>query len=293
MMLAQETKNYLAHREWQVMRWMARTDGDGEFCPLFVRSLIPEGRLTFRLFMKVYDNAAGQIQYHPFLPEGEILQEVWLAELRRKGLDRLYYHKEELVKVIAYLNNHLLFLDMEKPSARQEKLEVMSDHLSLTLQYALGHSSLANNIYPVIEHVDQVLGELEKDALPWASLWEVLSWEYGLYHHAINVFLLSFGFMRFLNKEANDCRIMSLAALLHDVGLTKVPHEVLYKTGPPNDKERRMLEKHPRHSFNMLKGCPTLPPEVLRLILEHHEYSDGSGYPQGLPLWQQDRKSVV
>lgn len=71
-----------------------------------------------------------------------------------------------------------------------------------------------------------------------------------------------------------------IAALVHDVGMARVPAEVLLKSGPLNADERRLIEKHTTVSETMLhklwpgRGWPV---EAAR---DHHERNDGTGYPQ-------------
>jgi PAS domain S-box-containing protein len=70
-------------------------------------------------------------------------------------------------------------------------------------------------------------------------------------------------------------------ALLHDIGKMGVPDSVLLKPGPLSTEERRMIEMHPVHAYELLA-----PIEYLRGALDipycHHERWDGTGYPRGL-----------
>jgi hypothetical protein len=73
-----------------------------------------------------------------------------------------------------------------------------------------------------------------------------------------------------------------LAALVHDVGMLRVPAEVLAKAGPLDDPERRAIEAHPALGAEALAR---LGPDVQWLVeasANHHERLDGTGYPAGL-----------
>ncbi len=73
-----------------------------------------------------------------------------------------------------------------------------------------------------------------------------------------------------------------LAALVHDVGMLRVPAEILAKPGPLDDAERRAVEAHAALGAEALSR---LPPEMLWLAeaaANHHERLDGTGYPAGL-----------
>ena len=70
-------------------------------------------------------------------------------------------------------------------------------------------------------------------------------------------------------------------ALLHDIGKMGTPDAILRKEGPLSEDERRIIERHPRDAYDMLKKIDYLRP-ALAIPVCHHEKWDGSGYPQRL-----------
>jgi len=72
-----------------------------------------------------------------------------------------------------------------------------------------------------------------------------------------------------------------MAALLHDIGKINVPAEILSKPTRLNDIEFGMIQTHPRVGYNILKTIE-FPFPVEKIVLQHHERMDGSGYPAGL-----------
>lgn len=71
------------------------------------------------------------------------------------------------------------------------------------------------------------------------------------------------------------------AAILHDIGKLHVPFELLNKPGCLEDIEFALIKKHPQAGFDILKGIE-FPWPVARIVEQHHEHLDGSGYPAGL-----------
>ncbi len=70
-------------------------------------------------------------------------------------------------------------------------------------------------------------------------------------------------------------------ALLHDIGKMGIPDEILQKPGPLNDREWRIMRKHPEFAYRMLAPIDFLRP-ALEIPQYHHEKWDGSGYPNHL-----------
>lgn len=76
-------------------------------------------------------------------------------------------------------------------------------------------------------------------------------------------------------------RIIARGAYLHDLGKIAIPDQILNKPGALTDEERKIVEMHPQHGYELASTAPSLK-EVLPVILHHHERVDGKGYPAGL-----------
>ena len=71
------------------------------------------------------------------------------------------------------------------------------------------------------------------------------------------------------------------AGAIHDIGMISVPAEILSKTGKLTEIEFSMIKSHPQVGYEILKDID-FPWDVARIVLQHHERTDGSGYPQAL-----------
>jgi HD-GYP domain-containing protein (c-di-GMP phosphodiesterase class II) len=68
---------------------------------------------------------------------------------------------------------------------------------------------------------------------------------------------------------------------VHDVGKLAIPSEILAKPGRLSAFEFDLIKTHPRVGFDIMRGIE-FPWPVARIILQHHERMNGSGYPHGL-----------
>jgi PAS domain S-box-containing protein/putative nucleotidyltransferase with HDIG domain len=72
-----------------------------------------------------------------------------------------------------------------------------------------------------------------------------------------------------------------IAALVHDIGKINIPAEILSKPSKLNEMEFSLIKNHPKVGYDILRKID-FPWPVAKIVLQHHEKIDGSGYPQGL-----------
>jgi len=72
-----------------------------------------------------------------------------------------------------------------------------------------------------------------------------------------------------------------MASIIHDVGKVYVPAEILSKPSKLTDLEFSIIKTHPQIGFEILEPVE-FPWPVAKIVLQHHEKLDGSGYPDGI-----------
>src|ERR1700742_3826621 len=102
------------------------------------------------------------------------------------------------------------------------------------------------------------------------------------FRHCLFVTGFAVAFAQHLGMREDDQRRLVRAALLHDVGKAFVPTSILDKPGLLNEQEKNEMRKHPRLGYDALAAQGGYPPEMLDVVLHHHEFLDGTGYPDGL-----------
>lgn len=286
-MLARQTRDQLFSLGLKSFQCPPGKAGDSHYIPLNLRGLMAGERLTFSLYLKASDNQGEGVKYFLYLEAGEVLDSKWLEPLAKVEIKCLYFHQTDLERVLAYLNNYLQLLEVEGPAQIKKKLNVLAEHLNLTLRRVFAAPRLGPHIQLAQKQVDRIIEEFQRDELSLKLVWEILSRNYSLYNHSVNVCLLGVAMMLFLRKSKRESRLLGSAALLHDLGMTRISQEILYKSEALTPEEWEETKRHPIIGMQMLKSYSALPEEETRLVLEHHENADGSGYPQGLPLHRQ------
>ena len=104
----------------------------------------------------------------------------------------------------------------------------------------------------------------------------------GTYQHCLLVTGVAVDFGLSLGVPKADIERLYSSAMFHDVGKATIPLAVLDKPGRLDPKERALIETHPGAGYDILEHNENISPEILDAVRHHHEYLDGSGYPDGL-----------
>lgn len=98
----------------------------------------------------------------------------------------------------------------------------------------------------------------------------------------VNCAILSSNIGHSMGLNDAQLKIIVEGALLHDVGMLRIPAEITDKRGNLENKERNTVKSHPLYSYQIIKSELHMDEHVAEIAMQHHERWDGEGYPQGL-----------
>ncbi len=107
---------------------------------------------------------------------------------------------------------------------------------------------------------------------------------YNLALHMFNVGVYASMLTKKLHPELSSKKIeeISKGYFLHDIGMLKIDKKILLKKGKYTEEEFKEIKKHPEYGAEILRrDLKIFSPIIEKIILEHHERKDGSGYPFG------------
>ena len=103
-----------------------------------------------------------------------------------------------------------------------------------------------------------------------------------LYTHSMNVAVLAINIGTALQYDADQIRDLGIAGLLHDMGMSMVPENILNVPGKLASVDFIDIQKHCVLALYLLERMKGLPPRTAFVAYQHHERADGSGYPKRL-----------
>ena len=132
--------------------------------------------------------------------------------------------------------------------------------------------------------VHQVVEEVSQDSRTTLPLAYINRHARDLLAHSVNVSLLSAvtALALGIKKDTPELYDLALAAMLHDIGKIMIPQDLLSRTDRLSPEEAAIYREHTNWGRVILQQTLALPPVAARVAQEHHEHTDGSGFPQQL-----------
>jgi len=160
-----------------------------------------------------------------------------------------------------------------------EGLDSGTTALEGIFQLASNGTSLSQK--ELFSHGESVIDTLGKSGLGrWVDA--VKSHHSQTFRHCLLVTGVATGFGQHLGMRRDDIHRLTLAALLHDVGKASIPLEILEKPAKLDDAEIAIMREHPSIGRNLLMNQGGFNQEMVDVVTHHHEFLDGSGYPDKL-----------
>ncbi|WP_040949546.1 HD-GYP domain-containing protein [Gorillibacterium massiliense] len=100
-----------------------------------------------------------------------------------------------------------------------------------------------------------------------------------LHKHSIGVGVLATLIGKWMKLNEGEISLISLAAVMHDVGKLMIPDDILLKPDKLTKSEYEEMKRHTLYGYEILRNTVGISPRVALVALQHHERSSGGGYP--------------
>jgi putative nucleotidyltransferase with HDIG domain len=134
-------------------------------------------------------------------------------------------------------------------------------------------SSVNASFQPLMHNIKQ-----EKDVV--GLLLSLGSDDDYTFQHCVQVGLISYFLAGWLNKSEEEAKFIGKAGFLHDIGKSKVDIAILNKPGKLTPEEFNKAKMHTTYGYEIIMNS-LQDEDLAAAALQHHERSDGSGYPEG------------
>lgn len=251
-----------------------------EYTAITKNALIEGTKIEFDLFLKSGSN--GQSNYVLFSRGDELFTPERREELMSRDEQKLFISSDDTGKYLRYQEENLRHIIEDGTKSSQEKSGVLYQVAENIMQELLDNPRSGQHIERTNAWVGNTVHHIIENKYTFSSMFEIINHDYQIYTHSINTSVIGLLFGRFLSLKPEELNSLGTGLLLHDIGKITVPLSITKKRGKLTVNEFKEMKKHPKAGLDMLDHRGDVNNPSLKVIIQHHENNDGSGYPYGI-----------
>ena len=255
-------------------------EADDNFTGIPIDQFFNSKHMLFDIYVKIADS-----KYVKILHAGDTFTKERVDKYKNeKNVEHLYFHKKDRLKFIRW-NNYFGSKITEMENIPQKlKVNFMKN---LTEKYLdeVGTKGLKPLVFEQGKEVcENIFKMCEQDQDLWKLLRDLTELDPKSFSHSYLICLYASMLIKQFEWQSKAIlETTALAAMLHDIGKSKMPPELMDKRPEDmTDEEIKEYHKHPMYAVEMLNEVKSVNPAVKQIVLQHHESGDGNGFPFGL-----------
>ncbi len=219
------------------------------------------------------------------IAKGTYLDDFMIDSLIKRGVGGIYTSEgeddAEDDNIPIETQEKIQKLKIEDPKKVQLS-ESVKERVSEGIQYLYSNTE-APNFTTATNNIanDLMTAILDNDAIAVDISTLKVSDEYT-FKHSVDVATMAMVIARKHGLSESEIFDIGVTGLLHDVGKSKIPNEVLNKPGKLDDNEFALMKQHTLFGYQILKDKTDIKEDIKLGVLQHHEKINGKGYPLGL-----------
>ncbi|RJQ29823.1 MAG: HD-GYP domain-containing protein [Peptococcaceae bacterium] len=201
-----------------------------------------------------------------------------------------------LRNIVSLQRCRVLAVDIESPFGfDDEERNIIEDEMRLGIMNVVREWTLKNEnkLERIANTVEVIIDEILSGKEVAEGLTQICSADIYTYAHSVDVCILSLSVGVKLGYARPKLLRLGVGSLLHDLGKTKIPIEILNKPDELTPDEFNEMKKHSEYGYQIFQRIRGFSSQSASIILCHHERYDGSGYPHGLKGDKISEMSVI
>lgn len=204
------------------------------------------------------------------------------AKVRLREIEALYVSEDEEERYLAYMQHHIQTIAKSRDIPTSEKALIVYEQASKAIDALFQNPESLENVKNAQPVVDSFIEIILGDSHAVESLLQITAHDYYTHTHSINVSIYTLSLGSFLGIGGEELETLGMAAILHDLGKSKVDYAIINKNGKLSDEEFTQMKYHPAYGHEIALKLGITDERVLTGIRHHHEKMSGGGYPDGL-----------
>ncbi|BEP29953.1 HD-GYP domain-containing protein [Helicovermis profundi] len=219
------------------------------------------------------------------LKRGVLLTEHLLKKIHNNNIYTIYIedkYSSESIKEVIKPELRIKAIETIKETFKNiEKDNRFSKKESQGLKKNLGIRRMEKYLDNMKSISESIIEDLTSNTNLLVNLVDLKNVSTYTYEHSVNVAIISLVLGMELKFSRNELQTLFIGALLHDIGKTLLPEEIINKEEKLSETEKELTKTHSQLGYNYLKENFALSTKSNIVVLQHHERFDGLGYPNG------------
>ena len=245
------------------------------YFPIQLFCMQPESYVPFNVFSKESDTYALIVEKGDTFPRG--LPGLVLSYQKNQPL--VYINEADKTLYYDYLEKTLASITQDSNCTLTEKSKLIYDTSSKIISDLFEKPESKEIIECTKSLVANTINVILSSESSIRSMMEIGSHDYYTYTHSVDVAVFAIGFANYLNYSYADISNIGYAAMMHDIGKSKIPTEIINKKGKLTEEEFTIIKNHPIYSYEILQFHNEGNDDILKGVRHHHEKARGDGYP--------------
>ncbi len=215
-----------------------------------------------------------------FIPKSSKISHSLIEEFKK--IDKLYIRQSDLEIYNRFIERIVTEIARDKKVSILKKASVIYHQASEILDDMFENPEELENVSKSKKVVDNFVGTILSDSRAIESLIAITSYDYYTHTHSINVSIYALCLGSYLGFSDSDITQLGQAALMHDLGKSKIDPAITNKNGKLTTSEFNTMKLHTVHGHSIALKLGIKESKILDAIRHHHEKLNGTGYPDGL-----------
>lgn len=222
------------------------------------------------------------------IARGTVLDEYHIDSMKKMGITGVYIrtgvieekHEENEPVITAQVQQQIDKVKIED-RARVHLSESVKKRVAEGVQYLYQDTESTGFVDMTRSITDDLMKAIEDNEAIAVDISALKVSDEYTFKHSVDVATMSMIVSRQYGLPDEQIYEIGISGLLHDIGKSKIPNEILNKAGKLTDEEFALIKQHSLLGYQILKDKPELSNAIKLGVLQHHEKINGSGYPMG------------
>lgn len=256
---------------------MPENQPSNDYISFRVSTLRGDQKIDFNAYLRINE------KYILYVRKGDSFEGDRIRKLKKNKLREMYIHTDEVALYRQYIERNLeSAYDPKSKTDLQSRAEIVQGAQENCAEEVFENPDSALAYQQARNSIEKYTGFLLSENQAFRAIMNVENADQNIAHHGVSVATLAIILMQQINFDPKQIPLVALGALLHDFDHyhNKVPLQI--PTEKLTGEDLIKYRHHPRQGAEAIKDKRHIDPLILKIILQHEETIDGSGFPNQL-----------